>query len=278
MARSPAQIAHAARLAEANRARAQAKRQATDSSPTDEELGIGVEDADAPADAIASMLANPALQSLIDAAVTARLAQMGAPAGQTTVSNEAFAQLAATLGRMIEVNAIQQPGYIKPLSADEVDRRTAGLVEMQALLERYEAEGTPPEYYVGEGGFFECTNALEFKEGQPVAMYLPPPEDFKPINKPARKVMAAMMQWIGGPTPEIGEQLKQAQIAAKAPPVLGAKNVAKPLVQVLDIPEKSEKAADKRRQMGTLVPEVREISMAQRAGEPTGPTFVGGEA
>lgn len=258
----------------------------SEESPTDEELGIGVEDEAPEADALTAMLANPAFAALIDAAVTARMAQMGAPAAPA--SSEAFQAFTQSIKHLIDTQAMQQPGYIKPLPSDEIDRRLAGKVEMDALLRRYEQAGTPPLWTVGEQGFFECTNALEFVEGEQIRTYLPPVEDFIPGNDEARQVHTAMMQWIGGPTPGIGEQVEAAMIAAKQAPLVSnimTTETRKSPVELItqraapgvraDAPEK---ASAKRRSAGTIVPERRDISMAERVGAPAGPVFVSADA
>jgi hypothetical protein len=242
----------------------------------DVDLGIGAEAEPAEQDSgdIAALLANPALSKLIDAAVTARLARMGAPAA-APAGGEAFDKLAETLGRMFELNAMQQPGYIKPLPAAEVERRLSGKVEMDALLARYEELGTPPLWTIGEGGFFECANAWEGRPGARIRTYIPPPEDFKPENDEARAVHAAMMQWLGDKTPSIGEQVKQAMIDAKRPPLItGAPPVAQVSTLVEVVKEAPVDPARVRRSMGTLTPERHNVSLADRGGAPQGPSFV----
>lgn len=247
---------------------------------TNEDLGIGEEDSALNASAdLAALLENPALKGLIDAAVAARLAQMGATAVAQTLPStqtEDFKAFTATLAHLIEVNSMQQAGYIKPLSAAEVDRRANGLVEMRALLEQYEAAGTPPLYLLSDS-FFECTNALEFQAGQQIRTYLPPAESFIPKNEQAERVHAAMMQWIGGSTLGIGEQVEAAMIAAKnlPPLVTGALNADRKAapVQVVDAPIQD---MGRKRMSGTIVPERHGLSMQDRLA--TGPTFVNAEA
>lgn len=246
-------------------------------TPTDAELGIGEEDDVSDADQLSELLANPLLAKLIDAAVAQRLGQMQAPAG-VSLDASAFADLAATLKHMVQVNAVQQPGYIKPLPVEEVDRRAAAHVEMWALIKRYEEMALAPAYVVGEGGFFECSNALEFREGDKIRTFLPPAEDFIPDNEPAAKIHAAFMRSIGGSTPEIGEQVRQAQINAKLPPLVtgvaetAAKRGPVELVERPDAPTMA--ARPRRRSMGSIVPERREVSMAESlGGAPVGPAF-----
>ena len=125
----------------------------------DDALGIGeVDDAPEASDGLAALMANPALSKLIDAAVAARLAKMGGepvPASSGGLDGDAIDRLAGTIGRMMELTHMQQPGYIKPLPVDEVERRLNGKIELDALLVRYERLGTAPLWTIGEKGFFE---------------------------------------------------------------------------------------------------------------------------
>lgn len=247
-------------------------------SQSDKDLGIGEEtDGDAGAQ-MAALLANPAMQQLIDAAVAARMAQLSAPAPLDGRSSE-MAAFTASLSHLIEVQSMQQAGYIKPLSAAEVDNRAAGFVEMKALLKDFEAKGTPPEWIIGESGFFECTNAIEFLPGQTIRTYLPPVEDFIPNNPQAEKVQAAMLRWIGGNTPGIGEQVEAAMRAnnQSAPLVTGALRPDGPHrpVELIAAPSK---VVPRKRVAGSLVPERHDVSLAERAAGPQGPVFVGDRA
>lgn len=245
-------------------------------SRSDHDLGIGEED-DKPLDngaALSAMMADPKFATIIDAAVQARLASMGGGAPAAPMSrSEDFAAFTETLKHILSVQAMQQPGYIKPLPAEEIDRRAAGYVEMCALLKQYEAAGVAPEYVVGEGGFFECMNAIQFLPGQRIRTYLPPPESFQPQNKQAEAVMAAMFQWIGGATPGIGELVEAAQRDSKVPLVTGA-------MQPVNRPSRVELVdnirvdVSRKRVAGSIVPERRGVG----AGEPTGPIFVGADA
>lgn len=243
--------------------------------PTDAELGIGEEDEPAP-DALAALMANPALAALIDQAVAARVAQLGvsnAPAG-----SEAFTAFTATLKHLIDTQAMQQPGYIKPLPADEIDRRASGKIEMFALLKDFERQGNAPLWQIGEGGFFECTNALEFPQDAEIRTYLPPAEDFIPKNDAAHKIHAAMMQWLGGPTPSIGEQVEAAHKAAHAPMVSSTFTTPAQSgpVQLVAMPgAATAPPRPKRRSMGSIVKEPHEIGPGAPGGAPgpRGPQF-----
>jgi hypothetical protein len=246
---------------------------------TDESLGIGKEDA-APSGAadLAALLQNPLLKQLVDAAVAERMSQLAAP--QLPNDSSAFSDLAASLKHMVEINHMQQPGYIKPLAVDEIDRRAQGAVDMWALLKQFEAEGRAPLYTVGENGFFECSEAQEFGDGEQLRTFLPPPVDFTPENDEAEAVHEAMMRWIGGENPDIGQRLRDAQLDAKLPPLVGGTPKANignsPVIRVQRAPEMSRPARPSRRTMGTVVPEPRGRSVPGAAPEaaPQGPTFV----
>lgn len=238
--------------------------------PTDDDLGIGEEDAPQP-DALSVLMANPDFAKVIDAAVAARLAQMSAPVAQADNRSEDFKAFTATLTHLIEIQSMQQAGYVKPIPAAEIDRRAAGLIEMKALLEKYEAAGDAPLYLLGDF-FFECTNALSFEAGQQIRTYLPPAEHFVPQNEAARKVYAAMLQWIGGHTPHIGDLVEAAERESRIP-VVGSALVPqkKALVEAIDAPKQD---MGRKRVAGTIVPERHGAA----TGQPLGPVFVGADA
>lgn len=244
---------------------------------SDEDLGIGEEDT--PTTDLAALLANPALAKLIDEAVAARVAQLAGPAViAASPQTDAFTAAIEMMKHMIDAQSEQLPGYIKPLPAEELDRRASGRVEMFALLEDYERRGMAPLWTVGESGFVECTNMQEFNEGEQIRTYLPPVEDFIPENEAAEKVHAAMMRWLGGATPEIGEQVKQAHLNSKLPPLITGSmepdRRASPVERVQSTTGAAPvKAGAKRRTMGTIVPERRDVTPGARSGEATGPAF-----
>lgn len=240
---------------------------------TDKDLGIG-EEVD-PNATLRALLANPEAQILLDKAIEARVKQLVAPTA--TTQSEDFKAFTETLKHLIQTSAMQQPGYIKPIPADELDRRADGHVQMRALLKKYEQEANPPQYIVGEAGFFECTNAQEFGPGQKIRTYLPPAESFIPDNDAARQVHAAMMIWIGGETPGIGEQVEAAMLAQKnlPPLVTGAMAPARRPSRV-ELIEAERVDVSRKRVAGTIVQERR--GGGGMAGEPIGPDFVGGRA
>jgi len=256
--------------------------------PTDEELGIGEEDDATGADPLAALLADPRVAALIEKAVEARLGQMAEtaaaapPQANGGPSNDAFEMLAKTLGRLIEVNQAQQPGYIKPLPMEEVERRMQGKVDMDALLVKYEQMGLAPLYTVGESGFFECSNAAEFPPGMQIRTYLPPVEDFIPENEPAHAIMEAHSRWLGVPTAHIGEQveafMKEMKAAQQVPLVSSSPTPMGRPSKVEVVKPPPESAPRTRRVMGTVTPERHNIGLAERAAGPVGPVHVGADA
>lgn len=258
--------------------------------PTDAELGVGEDDAPAapaPApEALGDLLKNPAFAKLIDQAVAARIAQMAAPAAAPAAPVGETTSVVKAIERLLEVQALQQPGYIKPISADEMDRRASGHVEMLAQIEswkkRYDANGSKdciPHYILGTN-FFECTNAILYAEGSEIRTFIQPGESFVPMNEPARLIHAAMITSIGGPSPEIGARVAEAMMAAKdhdVPVVGGTQSLSKTnAVEV--VPASKRHDVRPQRVLGSVTPEVHGTSMPTQPGitqQPAGPVFVG---
>lgn len=239
---------------------------------------------DAAPNAIAEMLKNPAFAALIDQAVTARLAQVtGAPAApvdQTT-------SVVKAIERLLEVQAMQQPGYTKPISVHEMDRRASGLIEMRAQIEaarqRFAATNSKeciPHYIVGEN-FYECANAIMYAEGSEIRTLIAPPEKFVPMNESARLVHAAMITSIGGTSPDIGTRIAEAMLAAKSAgdvPVVGALAPAAGPNAVEIVPSSKRHDVKPQRVLGSIAPETHGTSMPVQPGitqQPLGPVFVG---
>lgn len=231
---------------------------------------------------MAAIMADPVMQNLIAQAVADRLANMATPqASGAAAPSGPNAEFATMMTRMFEVLSMQQPGYRKPLSPDEVERRLAGKIEMDALLQRHRRDwerdpSTPlPKWRVGEKGFFECMNAIELKEGDVFETWLPPVEDFMPLNTAANAIHAAMMQQLGGATPDIGEQIKNATVEANRPIVVpGAMQAAAPRgpLRIIERATESTEPPPRKRQLGTIVDEPREVA-GGRTSDPVGPTY-----
>lgn len=235
---------------------------------------------------LAALAEDPTIKAVLDQMVADRLsammAGMAAPAETTPAAAGSDNNLAHLMSRMFDVLSMQQPGFKQPLAPEELERRMAGKVEMDALLADHkrgfqrDRGHLLPEWRVGEKGFFECVDAIELHEGATFSTYLPPVEDFEPLNDEAEAVKAAMMKWLGGPTADIGEQVKNAHIEAKRVIVPGAMapSVTSGSIQnVTHAKDSSEPARPRKRQMGTLVEEPRQIN-GGHASEPVGPQFV----
>ena len=262
------------------------KAEAESAKLSDADLGIEHDDAPhgpAPA-AMADLLKNPAFAALIDQAVAQRLAQMGgapaAPVNETT-------SVVKAIERLLEVQALQQPGYIKPISVGEMDRRAAGHVEMLAQIEHARARNAQtgskdyiPHYILGTN-FYECTNAILYAEGSEIRTFIQPGESFVPMNETARLIHAAMITSIGGPSPEIGARIAEAMLAAKDAgdiPVVGstAPNAGPNAVEI--VPTAKRHDVSPKRVLGSITPETRGTSMPVQPGvtqQPSGPVFVG---
>src|SRR6185312_11650235 len=77
-------------------------------------------------------------------------AKLGTQAQPAATPPSELREVADVMRRMIEVQAIQQPGYTKPISAEEMDRREEGRQKMFALLDRFKEQRTPPHYVLGD--------------------------------------------------------------------------------------------------------------------------------
>lgn len=166
-----------------------------DYAPTDKELGIGEE---APEDKLALLLTDPRIDKLINAAVESRMKQL---VGESVGGGDQAAlvsALVAALDRHSSAQAYQQPGHVKPLSAEEIESRTQGYVEMGALIKRATETGERPTYLLLAD--FYCDEIL-FPQGVTIYWHGPPNTMMEPQNAIARQIIAAMWQWIGDQTP-----------------------------------------------------------------------------
>lgn len=210
---------------------------------SDDDLGIDQEASSA--DAVSAMLADPKFAALVEQAVAARLSQIGtaAPAsGENSVVVAALKELSKSFERSLEIQASQQPGYTKPIPREEVERRAAGYVEMCALIEEYKAAGKVPVYILGEEGFHgpSANGPTLYEGGSEIGCLLAPAESFTPVNAEAKKVYAAMLQWIGGPSPEIGDRIIEAHADAKRVVIGGEEPVAPTSAVTLRAPPKQD--------------------------------------
>lgn len=169
-----------------------------DYAPTDKELGIGEE---TPEDKLALLLTDPRIEKLINAAVENRMKQLvGDHAAGANGGDQAalVSALVAALDRHSSAQAYQQPGHVKPLSAEEIDSRAQGYVEMGALIKRATETGERPTYLLLAD--FYCDEIL-FPQGVTIYWHGPPNTMMEPQNAIARQIITAMWQWIGDQTP-----------------------------------------------------------------------------
>ena len=248
---------------------------------TDADLGIGVEDAPAVA-TLEALMADPSFASLIDKAVQARMAQMGVAQAPTLMpnTNSAFDAFLEKLEHVIDVTNEQRPGYIKPLSADEMDRRAAGRTEMFALLARFKAERVYPHYLLGEQFYGPSPNGpILYDAGQEIRTFLPPAESFKPLNEPAAIVYSAYKKWVGEVVP-VEDLLAQALIDARGGPrVAEVTDAPMPVESDVVLVDAPRRDVSPTRILGTAMPEQRgraTPSMPGSMAQPVGPVFVEG--
>lgn len=280
--RSPAQLANDARLRELRANPDAALGAASDSAAAqdDAELGIGEEDDAAIEDRIAAM---------VDRAVEARLKAMGVapePGTAPDVSTAAvFAAFLSKFEHLVETRDEQRPGYVKPLTAAEIDGRAQGKADMLAILRRYKAEGIWPTYLLADEAnpFYGPgpNGPMMYMAGQEIRTRLPPAESFQPLDDAAVTVYEAYKRWIGEAV-SMADLTAQAVAAAlsdkKAPEMAPEFAVAQPDVQVVDKPMREVGA---RRVLGTVHPERRGQSLPGQPNvsqQPAGPIFVGDSA
>lgn len=247
--------------------------------PSDEDLGIGQELP--PEVTVDTLLANPAFAALLDAAVSAKMQAMGvsAPAPDKRDSDVALEAFMSRFDHMLEVQAEQRPGYIKPLSAHEIDRRRAGQAEMRQLLIDFKARGVWPHYYLTESFHGPSPNGpVLYEPGQEIKTHLPPAEGFRPLNEPAAQVYAAYKKQVGEvATIEdlIAQALVDARGGERVPEVANEPERAPSDVMLVDAPKRDVGTT---RVLGTLVPErlgSRVPGLAHAGATPSGPFEVG---
>lgn len=252
---------------------------------SDEALGIGQdEDADDGAASLEALMANPAFEKLLEAAVARKMAEMGHQAPQQSATGSlALNAFLEKIEHVIGVRDEQRAGYMKPLSAEEMDARRRGDADMRALLKQFKAEGVWPKYLIvgeGPGAFFygpSPNGDISYEAGQEINCRLPPSELFQPLNEPAARIIEAYRRSVGEPVP-IEDLVAQAIINARggvqAPQVEQTAKVIDPDVQLVDAPKRD---VGPKRTFGTITPELRGKSMPSQPGvsaQPAGPIFV----
>jgi hypothetical protein len=249
---------------------------------SDEVLGIGVDDAPLAQVDVQALLNHPDLAKVIDAMVNQRLAAL---APQTARSGEerAFDAFLAKFDHMLEVQAEQRPGYIKPLSADEIDARRQGREDMFTLLREYKAANVWPEYLLSDEAnpyYGPSPNGdILYEAGQKIASRRPPGEGWVALNEPAMKIYEAYRRWVGDVIP-IDDLIAQAAAIARGDSSVATAEM--PAQARIEDPDVRLISSDKvevgpKRVMGTLAPELRGKTMPRQPGvapEPAGPVFV----
>ncbi len=260
---------------------------------SDEDLGIGED--------VVAEVSNPygpEFHAAVAAAVAAEMAKVKAPAKASKAEDGPesldWKRFMDKMGELTDSVNVQKPGYQKPLTAEELSSREQGQRKFFAFFpkirmaiaehgkEKAIALGLVPEYIVGEKGFYGSTASgeMQFMPGLRLRLTTPPPEDFLPMNDLAGAIMQAQMQWLGEPTPEIGELVAQAMMRAKG--------VDPTYVAGLDDPVHPDDATivaggeplaniGPKRTMGTSVQELRATNTPFSPGSspvPSGPIFV----
>ena len=249
---------------------------------TDADLGIGEAEAPLASVDMQALLNHPDLAKVIDAMVNQRLAAL-APQPATTSEQRAFDAFLAKFDHMLEVQAEQRPGYIKPLSADEIDARRQGKEDMFLLLAQYKAANVWPEYLLTDESnpyYGPSPNGdILYEAGQTIASRRPPGEGWAPMNEPAMKVYEAYKRWVGEVVP-IDELVAQAAAIARGQSTTAiAELPTQTRIEDPDVRLVSSEKVDvaPKRVMGTLAPELRGKPMPRQPGvaaQPTGPVFV----
>lgn len=266
-------------------ARAEAKPEAVDDLVGEDDAALGIGEPEDGDDAdLDTLMANPKLAAMIEAAVAKRLQDAGVsrPALPQSGSEAAFDAFLSKFDHMLEVQAEQRPGYIKPLSADEIDSRRKGRVDMFALLRDYKLRNVWPQYLLGDEAnpFYgpSPNGDILYDAGQEIYTRLPPAEGFKPMNDEAVAVCEAYRRWVGDPIP-VEELIAQAAATARGgspSPEIAAVDVRTPDPEVRLVEGKTRDVSPKR-VLGTTAPELRGRPMPKQpgiAGQPVGPTFV----
>lgn len=194
-----------------------------DFSPSDDDLGIGA--------SVEDVTNSAAFKDAVAEAVAQALAKVGvksaspSPDGPNSPDWQDFIKKMEALTDSVNV---QKPGYQKPLTPAELSLREEGRREFFNLLRDTKnavheygkqgaiSRGLVPQYIVGEKGFYGNTASGEtlFEPGLRIYLTVAPPEDFLPMNEAAAAIMRAQLQWLGEPTPEIGELVAQAMMRA----------------------------------------------------------------
>jgi hypothetical protein len=251
-----------------------------DESPSDEDLGIGEEDAPAAGLDINALLAHPDFAKIVNAAVGAKLKSVGAPAAAFSGSGDGgFDLFLKRLEEVIGVAAEQKPGYIKPLTTEQVTARRQGHSDMLQLMTEFKTAHVKPVYLLNQPFYGPSPSGpVLYEAGQEITTCLAPSEEWEPQNEPAARVFEAYRRWVGDPT-TIEDLLATALINARGGPrpmeVTAEPAATDSDVQLVDKPKRD---VQPNRTLGTVTPERRGVAMPGQpgvVGQPVGPFNVG---
>ena len=258
----------------------------------DADLGIGDPRPEQAAPvSLDALMSDPRFEQLLEAAVAAKMKAMGqeatAPGAAESLGGPAqaakvFEQYLSRFEHLLEARDQQQPGFIKPLTADELDARRDAKVEMFALLGRMKREGRWPQYVLSDDSnpFYGDSpmGLMLYSPGQTINTRKPPAECFRPVNDAAIEVFTLYKRWVGQvvTAEELLRQAAMEAMGARSPEFQEDLRTAEPEVMLVDAPLVDVGA---KRVLGTLVPEVRGRNMPKQPGisdQPLGPIFVEG--
>jgi|FreactcultureFD7_1027221.scaffolds.fasta_scaffold06407_3 hypothetical protein len=242
-------------------------------TPSDEELGVGEEtEAERKAEEaarITAAMADPVIATAIDQLVQQRVTELAA-SPQTAPTGVDFIaairvlaqEMATAINRSTAATVEQIPGHVKPIPAEEVEKRAAAWVELQsqlievsrryaAAIERknqYEAERETPIYWLGEDfyGPGEVGNEV-YVRGETIRWFGVPGIYMEPRNDIANRLCELAWTYLGNegaPTPE--------QLADKAQQMMKPSAPGSPLPELASLLS----ARGQRRPMASRVSEM----------------------
>ena len=243
----------------------------------DAALGIGDDDG---AEDFSSVLSDPRFAKLLDAAVAQRMASL-APVASPGGSDAAFAAFLANIEKVIGARDEQRPGYFKPLTAEEMESRAHGKVEMEALIRRNKADNIWPCYLLSDTFMGpSAAGPILYSAGQQINWRGAPAECMAPQNDAAAEVYVAYKKWIGEAV-SVKDLLAQAAAEARGGEVISDMAIVRTGaedIQVIDAPIRD---MTPKRILGTSGIETRGRAMPGQPGivaQPKGPVFVGDAA
>jgi hypothetical protein len=252
---------------------------------SDEDLGIGADDGAAPAAAdFGALLNDPRFAAMIETIVGQRMAQAGAVAAPGGFSPE-YAALLDRIERSLSAKDEQRPGYMKPLTADELASRQEGEASMWRLIDeartRAKRGGEWPRYLLGD--IFHGPSPagpVLYSAGQEINWTGAPAECFSPLNDSAAEIYVAYKQWVGEII-SVDDLLRKAAAEARggvAIPDTALVRSGAEDIQVIDAPIRD---MTPKRILGTSGLEVRGTPTPRGPGvtqAPVGPIYVGDAA